>query len=105
MVLMSVSSSVSPMRVRISNLSLLEKCKPHLGPSTSQYQILVLAGLAFFRRIRKIRTCIAYVADVCFHLFSNSQTKILFVTCCYYINTYAKLCMMIRWHYMVIRTQ
>ena len=31
----------------ISQLSLLEKCKPHLGPSTSQDQILVLAGLAF----------------------------------------------------------
>ena len=79
MVLMSLSSSLSPVRVRISNLSLLQKFKPHLGPSTSQDQILVLAGLAFFRRIRKIRTCIAYVADVCFHLLSNSQTKILFV--------------------------
>ena len=30
-----------------SHLLLLEKCKPHLGPSASQDQTLVLAGLAF----------------------------------------------------------
>ena len=47
MVLMSISSPVSPMSVRISHLSLFEKCKPHLGPSDSQDQTLVLAGLAF----------------------------------------------------------
>ena len=33
--------------VRTSHLSLLEKCKPHLGSSASQDQTLVLAGLAF----------------------------------------------------------
>ena len=33
--------------VRTSHLSLLEKCKPHLGPSASQDRTLVLAGLAF----------------------------------------------------------
>ena len=32
---------------RTSHLSLLEKCKPYLGPSASQDQTLVLAGLAF----------------------------------------------------------
>ena len=38
MVSMSMSSSLSP---------LLEKCKPHLGPSAFQDQTLILAGLAF----------------------------------------------------------
>ena len=33
--------------VRTFHLSLLEKCKPHLGSSASQDQTLVLAGLAF----------------------------------------------------------
>ena len=47
MVLMSMFSSLSPLVVRISHLSLLEKCKPHLGPSASQDKTLVLAGLAF----------------------------------------------------------
>ena len=47
MVLMSMSSSLRPWEVvRISNLLLLEKCMPHLGPLTSQSQTLVLAGLA-----------------------------------------------------------
>ena len=31
----------------MSRLSLLEKCRPHLGPSASQDQSLVLAVLAF----------------------------------------------------------
>ena len=39
--------------VRISQLLLLEKRMPHLGPSTSQDQTLVLAGLVFTRN-RKI---------------------------------------------------
>ena len=78
MVLMSVSSSLTPMSVRISRLfylpvllcsfcfillllcvfvshsnewcefpTYLENCKPHLGPSASQDQTLVLAGLVF----------------------------------------------------------
>ena len=47
MVFMSMSPSLSPIVVRTSHLSLLEKCKPHLGPSAFQDQTLVLAGLAF----------------------------------------------------------
>ena len=47
MVSMSVSSSLSPMSDANFQLSLLEKCKPHLGPSASQDQTLVSAGLAF----------------------------------------------------------
>ena len=47
MVLMSTSSSLSPMSGANSHLSLLGECKPHLGPSTSEDQTLVLAGLAF----------------------------------------------------------
>ena len=46
MVLMSMSSSLSPMSGAIFIVSLLGKCKPHLGPSTSQDQTLVFAGLA-----------------------------------------------------------
>ena len=49
MVSMSMSSSLSPMSGANFPpiLSLLEKCKPHLGPSASQDQTLFLAGLAF----------------------------------------------------------
>ena len=47
MVLMSMSSSLSRMGGATSHLSFLEKCKPHLGPSASQDQTLVLASLAF----------------------------------------------------------
>ena len=47
MVSMSMSSSLSPMSGANFLLSLLEKCKPHLGSSASQDQTLVLAGLAF----------------------------------------------------------
>ena len=48
MVLMSMSSSISIISGAYRNLSLIEKCKPHLDPSTSQDQPLVLAGLTFF---------------------------------------------------------
>ena len=44
MVLLSMSSSF---RLMNGKLLLLEKCMPHLGPSTSHGQILVLAGLGF----------------------------------------------------------
>ena len=37
-----LASSHSPMSVRTSHPSFLEKCKPHLGPSASQDQTLVL---------------------------------------------------------------
>ena len=47
MVSMSMSSSLSPMSGANLHLLLLEKCKPHLGPSASQDQTVVLAGLAF----------------------------------------------------------
>ena len=43
--------------MRGSHLSLLKKWKPHLSPSVSQDQTLVLDGLAFlafFRRIRNV---------------------------------------------------
>ena len=48
MVSMSMSSSLSPMSgAKFPPIVLLEKYKPHLGPSASQDQTLVLAGLAF----------------------------------------------------------
>ena len=47
MVSMSMSSSLSPMSGANFPPMLPEKCKPHLGPSASQDQTLVLAGLAF----------------------------------------------------------
>ena len=47
MVSMSMSSSLSPMSGANFPPIVFEKCKPHLGPSASQDQTLVLAGLAF----------------------------------------------------------
>ena len=47
MVLMPMSSSLSPMSGANFLPIVLEKCKPHLGPSTSQDQTLVLAGWVF----------------------------------------------------------
>ena len=47
MILMYMSSSLSPMSGANFPPILLEKCKPHLGPSASQDQTLVMAGLAF----------------------------------------------------------
>ena len=47
MVLMSMSSSLCPLSGANLPLSLLEKCRPHIGPSTPQDQFLVLASLAF----------------------------------------------------------
>ena len=42
---MSMSSSRSPM----SGANFPPNCKPHLGPSASQIQTLVMTGLAFSR--------------------------------------------------------
>ena len=44
-VLMSMSSSRSPM----SGANFTPNCEPHLGPSASQIQTLVMTGLAFSR--------------------------------------------------------
>ena len=41
--------------MRTSHLSLLEKCKPHLGSSASQDQTLVLAGFKTERESENIR--------------------------------------------------
>ena len=94
--------------MRISHLSLLEKCKPQLSPS-SQDQTSFLAGLAFapssdeFERIELV-----YVANVCPLTFEKPNLQILSVNGvfvflfwggggegggagadCYYINDYA----------------
>ena len=47
MVLMSMSSSLRPMSGANFPPIVLGKCVQHLGPSTSQDQTIVLAGLAF----------------------------------------------------------
>ena len=47
MVLMSMSSSLSPMNGAHFPPIVAYRCKPDLGPATSQDQTLVLAGLAF----------------------------------------------------------
>ena len=47
MVSMSMSSSLSPLSGANFHLSLLEKCEANLGPSASQDQTLILAGLTF----------------------------------------------------------
>ena len=62
--------------MRISHLSLLEKFKPHLDPSSSQDQTLVWAGLAFSPLSDKFeRLELVNFANVCFHLPFKSQTK------------------------------
>ena len=47
MVSMPMSSSLSPVSGANFPLKVAGKMKPHLGPSASQGQILVLAGSAF----------------------------------------------------------
>ena len=69
--------------MRIFLLLLLKKCKPHLGPSSSQDETSVLAGLGFSPSSDEFKILeLVYVGNVCVsrkenpsHLLSKSQTK------------------------------
>ena len=92
----------------MSHLSLLEKFKPYLGPSTSKNQTLVLAGLAFAPSSDEFEKLeLVYVTNVLVYVFiyllkakvKNPVCKQCFFSWngesrgagCYYVNAYANV--------------